>query len=175
MDARRWQAGDSWNACVIFPLPSLAGPLRERQGGQARIEIAAVPGDFGADPWGKRGDFIGVIEFDLGDDQPFVGSMKDVDFPRFAVKFDEMTGFIDDGGVAKCEQCAGVVRRDGILEFISGNAPGCTFDGDPSICPGQTDSDAASGLFGKVTLRHAGARAAITPRVVAKKEFAFDF
>ena len=82
------------------------------------IVVARIACDFLAEPVGTRERLILCAKLHLGNDEPFIRAMKDIDLPYMAVSCElDMADFLDDAQLTEREHGTGVSCGDLVLKL----------------------------------------------------------
>jgi hypothetical protein len=144
---------------------------------EAGVVVTGIVRDLLANPLGQADGLILTLQLDLGDPQPVVLTMEDIDLPFHAIVEDDVTRLVDERPHAQLQHPLGIATRDGVLQLDAGNALSRPFDGECGIIAGEANADAFVRIRAKIPLRKTAARpgGVITPSVTAEEEFAFNF
>lgn len=74
----------------IFRLPR---QMLKRDVQRGNCVIARIAGDFGTEPWWRLEELLLVFDLDLGDDQPGIATLEDVDLPGKTTPWHFVTRF----------------------------------------------------------------------------------
>ena len=145
-------------------------------GAEVGVGVAAVAGDFFAEPIGAGvgGGFVGKFQF--GEDERGVAAEKFVDFKAMSLVFNDVAVFFYFERAEGGEHLLGFGKGDGVFVFAAGGVADVAFDGEPCVIADDAHADAAFFGNGEIALVEAlRGGGVLSPCVVGEQEAAFDF
>ena len=145
-------------------------------GAEVGVGVAAVAGDFFAEPIGAGvgGGFVGKFQF--GEDERGVAAEKFVDFKAMSLVFNDVAVFFYFEGAEGGEHLLGFGKGNGVFVFAAGGVADVAFDGEPCGFADDAHADAAFFGNGEIALVEAlRGGGVLPPCVVGEQEAAFYF
>lgn len=146
------------------------------------IVVAAVAGDFLAEPIGADERFIGSTELNFSNDEAFVLAVELVDLEGVAVGHrDKPTDFVDGAGFAQTHEGERLVDADFFLELVAREAVvrRGTFDGEVGVVAvfagAHSNTYRASTLRADVALHDARMACRSLLEIASNEEFVLYF
>ena len=135
----------------------LLGPNRKWLLSQHRVVVPPIARNLSPEPFRTLKRLVSRAEFHLGNHQPFVIPMKNIDFPRMMTDGNQVTHLVDDPRLAELQQFLGVGKRNLAFKFVTADPRLVRrpLDGQIPFFAPNPDSDRPAASRADVTLHDA--------------------